>query len=109
MRVGPLRVAYGLIGCFIVAERLLRQGSEAATLEAGPSDQGTTRAVGAAFGTSVLVVLLAPLLNRWRLSRFAHPGRAWSGAGAMVAGLALRVWAARVLGAYRKDARGHRL
>jgi protein-S-isoprenylcysteine O-methyltransferase len=79
---------------------VLRRGKEATSLEEGPTDQGTTRAVGAAFGLSCLMVLVAPLLNRWRLGRFAQPKVAWSGVGAMAGGLALRVWAARVLGAY---------
>jgi protein-S-isoprenylcysteine O-methyltransferase len=99
MLVRPLRAAFGLLGCFLVAERLLRQGKEAATLEAGPSDQGTTRAVGAAFGASLLMLLFAPLLHRWRIGRVSRPAVAWSGIAAMVAGLALRIWAARVLGA----------
>jgi protein-S-isoprenylcysteine O-methyltransferase Ste14 len=98
--VGPLPVAYALLGCFFLAERLLRQGPNAASLEAGQSDQGTTRAIGRAFGQSLFALAVAPLLNRWRLGRLTVPGMAWGGIAAMVAGLTVRVWAARVLGAF---------
>ncbi len=99
-RVGPLPIAYALLACFVLAERLLRQSPEAASLKVGQADQGTTRAVGRAFGQSLIAVLVAPLLNRARLGRVAAPKLAWSGVAAMVAGLTIRVWAARVLGAF---------
>ena len=99
-RVGPLPVAYALLGCFFLAERLLRQGPDAASLEAGQSDQGTTRAIGRAFGQGLLALAVAPLLNCWRLGRLTVPGMAWGGIAAMVAGLTVRVWAARVLGTF---------
>jgi protein-S-isoprenylcysteine O-methyltransferase Ste14 len=98
--VGPLAVAYALLGCFFLAERFLRQGPDAASLEAGQSDQGTTRAIGRAFGQSLFALAVAPLLNRRRLRRLTVPGMAWGGIAAMVAGLAVRVWAAQVLGAF---------
>jgi protein-S-isoprenylcysteine O-methyltransferase Ste14 len=98
--VGPLPVAYALLGCFFLAERLLRQGPDAASLEAGNTDQGTTRAIGRAFGQSLFALAVAPLLNRWRFGRLAAPRMAWGGIAAMVAGLTVRVWATRVLGAF---------
>ena len=98
--VGPLPVAYALLGCFFLAERRLRQGPDAASLEAGQSDQGTTRAIGRAFGQSLFALAVAPLLNRRRLGRLTVPGMAWGGIAAMVAGLTVRVWAARVLGVF---------
>ena len=98
--VEPLPVAYAILGCFFLAERLLRQGPDAASLEAGKTDQGTTRAIGRAFGQSLFALAVAPLLNRWRLGRLTVPGMAWGGIAAMVAGLTVRVWAARVLGAF---------
>ena len=98
--VRPLPIAYGLIGCFFVAERLLRRGKEAASLKEGKADQGTTRAIGAAFGVSLLAMALAPILNRFRIGRLFSAPLAWGGIAAMLAGLALRIWAARVLGAF---------
>jgi protein-S-isoprenylcysteine O-methyltransferase Ste14 len=98
--VGPLAVAYALLGCFFLAERLLRQGPDAASLEADNTDQGTRRAIGRAFGHSLLALAVAPLLNRWRLGHLMGPRMAWGGIAAMVAGLTVRVWAVRVLGAF---------
>jgi protein-S-isoprenylcysteine O-methyltransferase Ste14 len=97
--VRPLPVAYGLIGCFVVAERLLRHGAEARSWEEKPADRGTTRAIGRAFGTSLLALLAAPVLNRWRIGRLYGRKPAWGGVAIMVMGLAFRIWAARVLGA----------
>ncbi len=96
----PLHVAYGLIGFFVVAERLLRRGGEARSWEERPADRGTTRAIGRAFGTSLLALLVAPVLNRWRIGRLYGTKPAWGGIAGMVAGLALRIWAAHVLGAF---------
>jgi protein-S-isoprenylcysteine O-methyltransferase Ste14 len=95
-----LPVAYVLLACFVLVERLLRRSPEAASLEAGQADQGTTRAVGSAFGQSLVALLATPLLNRAQLGHVAAPAPAWSGVTAMAAGLMLRVWAARVLGAF---------
>jgi hypothetical protein len=96
----PLAVAYALLGCFFLAERLLPQGPDAASLEAGTTDQGTTRAIGRAFGQSLFALAVAPLLNRWRLGQLMAPRMEWGGIAAMVAGLTVRLWAARVLGAF---------
>src|SRR5579875_577828 len=96
----PLTVADVLLGCFILAERRLRQGPEAASLDAGWTDQGTTRSIGRAFGRSLLALALAPLANRLRLGCIHVPGVTWGGIATMVVGLTLRVWSARVLGAF---------
>jgi protein-S-isoprenylcysteine O-methyltransferase Ste14 len=98
--VGPLPVAYALLGCFFLAERLLRHGPDAASLEAGQANQGTPRAIGRAFGRSLFALAVAPLLNRRRLARLPAPRMAWGRIAAMVAGLTVRVWAARVWGAF---------
>ena len=96
----PIHVAYGLIGCFFVAERFLRQGESARTLQAGQADRGSTRAIGASFGLALLTLLVAPLLNRLRIGRLRSERLAWSGIAAMLAGLVLRIWAVRVLGSF---------
>ena len=96
----PLRVAYGLIGCFFVVERLLRQGEGAKSFREGEADQGSTRAVGAAFGVALLTLLVAPLLNGRGIGRFGGERVAWGGVVAMLAGLALRTWATQVLGSF---------
>ncbi|HMA35153.1 MAG TPA: hypothetical protein VKY74_11855 [Chloroflexia bacterium] len=99
-RMRPLPVAYGLIGCFVVIERLLRQGPQATSLHARREDRGSTRSVGAAFGVAVVALVLAPFLNRVRVGRLLSEQIGWSGIVAMLAGLALRIWASRVLGVY---------
>ena len=100
MLVRPLRGAYACLGCFLLAERLLRLGEDARSLAAGEADRGTTRAVGRAFGLSILLLGIAPLLNRRGIGHRAGVHVAWGGVAMMGSGLALRVWAARVLGAY---------
>jgi len=97
--VRPERVAYALLACLVVAERLLRQGRDAARFAAGAADCGTTHAVGRAFGLSLLALGAAPPLNRWGISRLPWTTLAWGGVVVMGAVLALRVWAARTLGA----------
>ena len=93
-------MAYMLLACFFIAERLLRRGSDAVSLEAGTTDRGTTRRIGRAFGIGLVALVASPLLNRQRVGGIKAPGMAWAGVAAMVIGLFLRVWAARVLGAF---------
>src|SRR5215470_5682050 len=100
MLMRPLRVAYGLLGSFFVVECLLRQGEGAKSFQEGRADRGSTRAVGGAFGLTLLVLLVAPLLNGRGIGRLRGERVAWGGVGAMVAGLALRIWANRVLGSF---------
>jgi protein-S-isoprenylcysteine O-methyltransferase len=94
-------IAYALLALFFVLEGLLRQGREARSLEAGPSDRGSTLWVGRAFLVAILALLLAPLLNAWGVgalegSRYL----AWLGVLLMSGGIALRVWASRTLGRF---------
>jgi protein-S-isoprenylcysteine O-methyltransferase len=99
-RLRPIYVAYGLIGAFFVVERMLRQGRSAASLQGGPEDKGSTRAIGSAFGAAIVVMLAAPALNRARVGHAFGEGAAWGGIIAMLAGMALRIWSSRALGAY---------
>src|SRR5262245_48324877 len=99
-RIQPIHIAYSLVGSFFIIERLLRQGESAKSFREGQEDKGSTRAVGAAFGLAILVLQIAPLLNRLRIGRIFGEKLAWGGVAASLAGLALRIWASRVLGAY---------
>lgn len=104
--MGTTGIAYGLIGCFFLGERALRHGNAAKSLDTGRADHGTTRDVGTAIGLSAAGMLAAPLLNHARIGRLAAALPAWSGVAAMLAGLALRVWAMHVLGsAYTRTLR----
>jgi hypothetical protein len=74
--VRPLHIAYACIGCFFIAERLLRQGKGARSLEDSETDRGTTRAIGRAFGLNLLILGVAPQLNRGGMGRRAGMGMA---------------------------------
>jgi protein-S-isoprenylcysteine O-methyltransferase Ste14 len=93
-------VAYGLVGCFLVTERLARQGREAKSLEFGPFDRGSTRLLGGAFLAAMVALLLAPVLNACQIGAMGHAVLGWVGIGLMVGGMALRFWAARLLGRF---------
>jgi protein-S-isoprenylcysteine O-methyltransferase Ste14 len=92
--------AYGLVGCFLGMERLTRQGQEAKSLEFGPFDRGSTRLLGGAFLVAVLTLLAAPVLNAFHLGALGWAAVGWVGVGLMVGGIALRLWATRVLGRF---------
>ncbi|HLY25727.1 MAG TPA: isoprenylcysteine carboxylmethyltransferase family protein [Aggregatilineales bacterium] len=95
-------IAYVLIASFFILEGRLRQGHEAKTLETTEADRGSTRRIGAAFGTCILLMVVAPILNALSIGKITwHPTLlGWSGVVLVILCLALRVWAARVLGAY---------
>jgi protein-S-isoprenylcysteine O-methyltransferase Ste14 len=90
--------AYGLLGCFLGMERLARQGQEAKSLEFGPFDRGSTRLLGGAFLAALVTLLLAPVLNAFRVGEIGSAAVGWVGVGLMLSGIALRFWANRVLG-----------
>src|SRR5262249_19555118 len=71
------------------------------SLDAGPSDRGTTLSVGRAFLVALVGVLLAPLLNFWGVGALeGFRALAWLGVVLMSCGIALRVWASRTLGRF---------
>jgi protein-S-isoprenylcysteine O-methyltransferase Ste14 len=93
--------AYLLIGVFFTTEGRMRKSRVAKSFEAGQSDQGSTRAVGLAFGVVLLVLVLAPFLNILRLGNVGD-GHAIGAVGLaiMAAGLLIRYWANKTLGAF---------
>ena len=93
-------IAYFLIGCFFVVERLLRQGTIAKSFQQGQADRGSTSVVGRVFGMALLVLLLAPFLNWLGIGHISNEILAWGGIIVMLMGFVLRIWAARVLGAF---------
>ena len=96
----PILIAYGLISCFFLVERLLRQGKQARSFQRGQADRGSTSAIGAAFGLALLTLLVAPLLNWQGFGALSNERIAWGGIILMLMGLGFRIWAARVLGAF---------
>jgi len=91
-----LVASYAGAAVFFILEAVAREPGEASDLAATESDQGTTRQIVAAYG---LAAGLAPVLARLRAGRLpAASGPA--GVGVMAAGLAVRAWSMRTLGAY---------
>jgi protein-S-isoprenylcysteine O-methyltransferase Ste14 len=95
-------LAYLVIVSFFILERRLRQGREAKSREATESDRRSTQRVGMAFGLSLVFVVAAPILNALHVGQIAWHSTllGWGGLAVMITGLALRVWAARVLGRF---------
>src|SRR5262245_49281483 len=91
--------AYVLIGLFFVVEGRTRKGADAKSMKAGQFDQDSTKFVGLAFGSSLITLLLAPLLNYIGLGRLDNSVGV-IGLALMVIGLVLRYWATQTLGAY---------
>jgi protein-S-isoprenylcysteine O-methyltransferase Ste14 len=90
-----LVAGYAGVGGFVALEGAARQGGSASSLDASTEDQGTTRLVVASY---VLAVGLPPLLRRLRLRRLPS-GVAGLGVAVEAAGLGLRFWSMRTLGA----------
>jgi protein-S-isoprenylcysteine O-methyltransferase len=92
--------AFGLLGLFFAVEPLLRQGEAAKRLTPTPEDRDSARAIGEAYAQSLVVGLAAPALSALGLGRMPKWGAAGTmGLAAMLAGLGLKVWAMRTLGA----------
>lgn len=95
-RLLPAVAGSVLVAAFFAVESRIRQGEAARSLSPGQADRGTTRGVGAAFGTALTAGPAASMLPLGRL-----PGPAgWAGVAVMAAGLALRISAQRTLGAF---------
>lgn len=97
----PLLVAYVLIVGFFLWERGSRQGTEAKSFVRGASDRGSTLLLAGVFSLGFFLLLGAIVLDALGVGRMsvAHVA-AWGGVVAMGLGIALRIWASRVLGRY---------
>jgi len=94
-------IALILLLVFLLTERAVRQGAEARDMSRGQEDAGSSVAIVFAYVLSIAAVGLAPFFNARGIGRIALPDWvAWLGVVLMVAGIALRIWANRVLGAY---------
>src|SRR5438045_6895418 len=90
-----------LLIVFLLTERAVRQGDEARDTSRGQHDAGSSVGIAIAYGPSIAAVAFAPFLNARDIGRIALPEWiAWLGVALMVAGIALRIWANRILGAY---------
>jgi protein-S-isoprenylcysteine O-methyltransferase Ste14 len=95
-RRGWLAASYAEAAAFFALEAVAREPGEASDLAATESDQGTTRQLVAAYG---LAAGLSPMLRQLRAGRLP-PVSEPAGVAMMTAGLALRAWSMRTLGAY---------
>jgi protein-S-isoprenylcysteine O-methyltransferase Ste14 len=90
-----------LLVVFLVTERAARQGAEARDTARGQDDAGSSVGILVAYALSIAAVGLAPFFNVREIGRIALPDWvAWLGVALMMSGIALRIWANRVLGAY---------
>jgi protein-S-isoprenylcysteine O-methyltransferase Ste14 len=90
-----------LLIIFLVTERTIRQGAEALDTARGQADAGSSVSIFVAYGLSITAVVLAPFFNARGIGQIALPDWvAWLGVALMAVGIALRIWANRVLGAY---------
>jgi protein-S-isoprenylcysteine O-methyltransferase Ste14 len=90
-----------LLVIFLVTERAVRQGAEARDTTRGQDDAGSSVGIFVAYSLSIMAVVLAPFFNARGIGQIALPDWvAWLGVALMMAGIALRIWANRVLGAY---------
>ena len=90
--------AYTLLAVFFVAQRVLRRGAEARSLEAGAEDRGSTRALALAFLASALALAAAPALSRAGLGGVIPGWIGWTGAALSLIGIVIRIWAQLFLG-----------
>lgn len=80
---------------FLALEAATRQRGIASSLRASADDQGTTRLIVAACGLAAELPLVLRRLPVWQLPRTAGP----AGLALQAAGLTLRLWSMRTLGA----------
>ncbi|MDF5725712.1 MAG: isoprenylcysteine carboxylmethyltransferase family protein [Rhizonema sp. PD37] len=90
-------LAYLLIICYFVIERKLRKGEKALSLTPGPFDQGSSRIMWTSGVFSLVLVLIAPILNVYQIGYWSSAYMSWLGLFIMLSGLILRYWAAKTL------------
>ncbi|MBE9190705.1 isoprenylcysteine carboxylmethyltransferase family protein [Gloeocapsopsis crepidinum LEGE 06123] len=93
-------LAYFLIACYFIVERTLRKGGQALSLQPGLSDRNSSYAMWANGLFSILLVLLAPILNLSNLGYWNNTYVSWIGIILMMSGLVIRYWAAQTLGKF---------
>jgi len=93
-------LAYLLIAFYFVMERLQRKSKQALSLQAGPSDRGSSRFLISGL-IEIAFLLLAPVLNMngWGLMQVGAAIN-WIGILIMLGGLTLRYFAAKTLGEF---------
>lgn len=93
-------LAYSIIIGYFIVERSLRRGEAALSLQPRESDQSSSKIIWICGLISILVVLLAPILNVQQIGYWNSVYANWAGVAVMVGGLGLRYWAAKTLGKF---------
>jgi len=93
-------VAYFLIICYALIERLLRKGKPALSLEAKASDRGSSRLLAIVSLFNLFGAVIAPVLNGYDIGYWGTAYVGWIGIVLMLIGLATRYSAARTLGEF---------
>jgi protein-S-isoprenylcysteine O-methyltransferase Ste14 len=94
-------LGYILIGFFLATEGRSRKGQQAQSLDRGRFDRKSTAFVGVAWLLTGLGLLLAPLLNYFRIGSMISGSEAgWVGLIIAAGGISVRWWANRTLGEY---------
>ena len=94
-------LVYILIGLFVATERRGRKGQQAQSLDRGRFDRSSTAFVGVAWLLTGSGLLVAPLLNYFRLGSMTLGSVfGWVGLLIAVGGISVRWWANRTLGEY---------
>lgn len=93
-------LVYPLIVVFLVIERLLRKGQTALSLKPGDMDRGSSTILWMAGLLNLIVILSAPLVNRYGAGVFQTAWIGWLGIVTIVLGIGLRSWAAITLGQF---------
>jgi protein-S-isoprenylcysteine O-methyltransferase Ste14 len=97
----PIITACVLIVGFFVWERGSRQGAEATSFARGAYDRGSTTALAIVFTLGFLLVPGSLVLDALGIGQMSVASViAWVGIAVMALGIALRIWASRVLGRY---------
>lgn len=93
-------LAYILIVCYFVMERSLRKGKQALNLKPEAADAGSSQVLWGSGVISILLVIVAPILNAYKIGELSYVTVGWLGLILMLSGLAMRYWAAKTLGEF---------
>jgi protein-S-isoprenylcysteine O-methyltransferase len=104
MAIAAIITAYALILGFFLWERRSRQGAEAKSFARGAFDRGSTALLATVFTLGFVLLLVSLVLSARGVGRMGTGQSvawlAWVGIAVMLLGIALRVWASRVLGRF---------
>jgi protein-S-isoprenylcysteine O-methyltransferase Ste14 len=92
--------AYLSIACYFVIERSLRKGKQALNLKPGVADAGSSQVLWLSGTIGILLVIVAPIFNTYQIGYWSYKNVGWLGVTLMLGGLAMRYWAAQILGEF---------